>query len=112
MRAASGPAPGRSQGREDGSAHAVDHGAHRKTAPPPAVPVRDQPGEWLRDEGFATASGARGRPEWSPSRLTLVTLLHQTENLTDRLTADAVRTKIDWKYLLGLSPDDLRPKTL
>ena len=30
----------------------------RKTASPLAVPVRDQPGEWLRDEGFATASGA------------------------------------------------------
>ena len=72
------------------------------------MPVRDQPGEWLRDEGFAAAFGARGRPGRSPSRLTLVTLLQRAENLTDRLAADAVRTRIDWKYLLGLSPP--RPK--
>jgi len=30
----------------------------------------------------------------------------RAENLTDRLAAEAVRTRIDWKYLLGLSLDD------
>jgi IS5 family transposase len=33
-------------------------------------------------------------------------VLQRAENLTDRLAAEAVRTRIDWKYLLGLSLDD------
>ncbi|MGH3289955.1 MAG: transposase, partial [Streptosporangiaceae bacterium] len=43
---------------------------------------------------------------WSPSRLALVTVLQRAENLTDRPAADAVRTRIDWKYLLGLPLED------
>jgi transposase len=31
-----------------------------------------------------------------------VTVLQEAENLTDRLAAEAVRARIDWKYLLGL----------
>ena len=68
--------------------------------------IRDRLGEWLGDEEFAAAFGIRGRPGWSPSRLALVTVLQRAENLTDRLAADAVRTRIDWKYLLGLPLDD------
>ena len=64
--------------------------------------IRDRLGEWLGDEEFAAAFGDRGRPGWSPSRLALVTVLQRAENLTDRPAADAVRTRIDWKYLLGL----------
>ena len=78
----------------------------RKTARPLPVLVRDRLGEWLEDEKFAAAFGTRGRPGWSPSRLALVTILQRAENLTDRLAADAVRTRIDWKYLLGLALDD------
>jgi transposase len=78
----------------------------RKTERPLAVQVRDRLGEWLADEQFAAAFGVRGRPGWSPSRLALVTVLQHAENLTDRLAAEAVRTRIDWKYLLGLSFDD------
>jgi hypothetical protein len=52
------------------------------------------------------AFGSRGKPGWSPSRLALVTVLQRAENLTDRLAAGAVPTRIDWKYLLGLSLDD------
>jgi transposase len=73
---------------------------------PLAVQVRDRLGEWLRDEQFAAAFGTRGRPGWSPSRLALVTVLQRAENLTDRPAAEAVRTRIDWQYLLGLSLDD------
>jgi hypothetical protein len=51
---------------------------------------------------FAAAFGVRGRPGWSPSRLALVTGLQRAENLTDRQAAEAVRTRIDWQYLLGL----------
>jgi hypothetical protein len=78
----------------------------RKTARPLAVLIRDRLGQWLGDEGFARAFGDRGRPGWSPSRLALVTVLQRAENLTDRLAADAVRMRLDWKYLLGLPLDD------
>jgi transposase len=81
------------------------HGS-RKTEPPLAVAVRDRLGEWLHDDDFASAFGVRGRPGWSPSRLALVTVLQRAENLTDRMAADAVRTRLDWKYLLGLPLDD------
>src|SRR6516225_10045811 len=78
----------------------------RKTERPLAVLIRDRLGQWLADEEFAAAFGIRGKAGWSPSRLALVTVLQRAENLTDRLAADAVRTRIDWKYLLGLSLDD------
>jgi transposase len=87
------------------AAIAAMYGA-RKTARPLAVLVRDRLGEWLEDEEFAAAFGIRGRPGWSPSRLALVTVLQRAEFLTDRLAAEAVRTRIDWKYLLGLTLDD------
>jgi hypothetical protein len=35
-----------------------------------------------------------------------VTILQQAENLGDRQAAEAVRTRIDWQYLLGLPLDD------
>ena len=73
---------------------------------PLAVLIGDQLGEWLGDEEFAAAFGIRGRPGWSPSRLALVTVLQWAENLTDRQAAEAVRTRIDWQYLLGLPWDD------
>jgi transposase len=73
---------------------------------PLAVQVRDRLGQWLRDEEFAAAFGVRGRPGWSPSRLALVTILQRAEKLTDRQAAEAVRTRIDWQYLLGLALDD------
>jgi transposase len=73
---------------------------------PLAVQIRDRLGEWPGDEQFAAAFGTRGRPGWPPSRLALVTVLQRAENLTDRPAAEAVRTRIDWQYLLGLPLDD------
>jgi hypothetical protein len=78
----------------------------RKTERPLAVVIRDRLGEWLADDDFAAAFGARGKPGLPPSRLALVTVLQRAENLTDRGAADAVRSRIDWKYLLGLALDD------
>src|SRR5262249_27531208 len=40
------------------------------------------------------------------SRLALVTVLQRAENLTGRMAAEAVRTRLDWKYLLGLPLED------
>ena len=73
---------------------------------PLPVLVRDRLGQWLGDEDFAEAFGVRGRPGWPPSRLALVTVLQRAENLTGRQAAEAVRARIDWKYLLGLPLDD------
>ena len=78
----------------------------RKTDRPLAVEIRDRLGQWLADEDFAVAFGIRGRPGWAPSRLALVTVLQRAEKLTDRLAAEAVRARLDWKYLLGLPLDD------
>ena len=36
----------------------------------------------------------------------LVTVLKFAEGLSDRQAADAVRSRIDWKYLLGLELED------
>lgn len=60
----------------------------------------------VADEDFADLFPVRGQPAESPARLALVTLLQFMEGLTDRQAADAVRTRIDWKYLLCLELDD------
>ncbi len=73
----------------------------RRERPLPVL-VRDKLGEWLADEQFAGAYGVRGKPGWPPSRLALVTVFQKAEDLTDRQAAECVRTRIDWKYALGL----------
>jgi transposase len=45
---------------------------------------------------------SQGQPGASPLRLALVTILQYVAGLTDRQAADAVRSRIDWKYLLCL----------
>jgi hypothetical protein len=45
-------------------------------------------------------------PEGAPVQQCTGATRQRAENLTDRLAAEAVRTRIDWKYLLGLSLDD------
>ena len=70
---------------------------------PLPVLVRGKLGAWLADEQFAGACGVRGKPGWPPSRLALVTIFQEAENLAGRQAAEAVRTRIDWKYALGLA---------
>jgi transposase len=79
---------------------------YRGRRAPLAVVIRDELGELYADEVFAAAFGVRGRPGWSPGRLMLVTVLQYAEHLTDRQAAEAVRTRVDWKYCLGLELDD------
>lgn len=67
----------------------------------------DQLGMLFRDADFADLFPAEGQPAEAPARLALVTLLQFWEGLTDRQAADAVRTRIDWKYLLCLELTDL-----
>jgi transposase len=77
----------------------------RRERPLPVL-VRDRLGEWLADEQFAGAYGKRGKPGWPPGRLALVTVFQMAEDLTGRQAAEAVRTRIDWKYALGLGLAD------
>ncbi len=42
----------------------------------------------------------------NPPCLALATVLQYIEGLSDRQTADAVRSRIDWKYLLSLELTD------
>ncbi len=68
--------------------------------------VRDQLGPLYQDETFAKLFPKRGRPVESPGRLALITVFQFAENLSDRAAADAVRSRIDWKYALGLELTD------
>ena len=86
-----------------GAVAAMYRGKRERPLP---VLVRDKLGEWLSDEQFAGAYGVRGKPGWPPSRLALVTIFQKAENLTDRQAAECVRTRIDWKYALGLDLAD------
>src|SRR5690349_14574306 len=48
----------------------------------------------------------RGQPAEAPARLAFGTVLQVAEGLSDRQAADAVRSRIDWKYVLGLDLSD------
>jgi transposase len=45
---------------------------------------------------------SHGQPAEAPWRLALITILQFMEHLTDRQAADAVRSRLDWKYALSL----------
>lgn len=72
----------------------------------PYLLLRDQLGVIFTDEDFADLFPQRGQPALAPWRLALVTVLQFRENLSDRQAAEAVRARIDWKYLLGLELSD------
>jgi transposase len=68
--------------------------------------LRDDLGTIFHDEDFAALYPTRGQPAAAPWRLALVTVLQFVEQLSDRQAADAVRARIDWKYVLGLELTD------
>jgi transposase len=68
--------------------------------------MRDEFGPLFTDTAFAPLFAARGRPAEAPWRLALVTLMQYAEGLSDRQAAQAVRSRIDWKYALGLELTD------
>jgi transposase len=72
----------------------------------PYLTFRDALGTIFQDEDFAALFPASGQPGLPPWRLALVTILQFREQLSDRQAAEAVRARIDWKYLLGLELDD------
>jgi transposase len=72
----------------------------------PYLRLYDEFGQLFHDSDFQKLFPTHGQPAASPARLAIVTLLQFAENLTDREAADAVRSRIDWKYILGLELTD------
>jgi transposase len=72
----------------------------------PSLLLRDTLGTIFQDDDFTALFPLVGQPGLPPWRLALVTILQFRENLADRQAAEAVRARIDWKYLLGLDLTD------
>ena len=68
--------------------------------------VADRLGTIYHDAQFIALFPRRGQPAETPARLALATVLQFAEGLSDRQAADAVRSRIDWKYVLGLELTD------
>ena len=72
----------------------------------PYLTLRDQLGPIFEDADFKSLFSHTGQSAVPPWKLALVTVLQFRENLSDRQAAEAVRSRIDWKYLLGLELTD------
>lgn len=68
--------------------------------------LRERVGTIIQDEDFAALFAKDGAPGLPPWRLAMVTILQFHENLSDRQAAEAVRARIDWKYVLSLELTD------
>jgi transposase len=68
--------------------------------------IRDEVGVIYSDGEFASLFSELGQPGVPPGLLAMATVLQYREGLTDRQAAEAVRARIDWKYLLGLPLTD------
>jgi transposase len=68
--------------------------------------LRERMGTIIDDEDFVSLFSKEGAPGLPPWRLALVTLLQFHENLSDRQAAEAVRARIDWKYVLSVELTD------
>jgi transposase len=72
----------------------------------PYLTFREALGPLFQNEDFTALFPPCGHSGLPPWRLALVTILQFRENLADRQAAEAVRARIDWKYLLGLELTD------
>ena len=72
----------------------------------PYLRLADEFGTLFTDDLFLALFPAHGQPACAPWRLALVTILQFAEGLSDRRAADAVRSRIDWKYVLRLELTD------
>jgi transposase len=70
------------------------------------VRMREELGMPYEDALFAPLFPQRGQPAEAPWRLALVTVMQFAEGLSDCHAAEAVRSRIDWKYRLGLASTD------
>jgi transposase len=68
--------------------------------------LADELNTLFTDEAFLALFSRHGQPAWLPWRLALVTMLQFAEGLSDRQAAHAVRSHLDWKYVLRLELTD------
>lgn len=68
--------------------------------------LRDKLGEIYRDAEFSELFSWKGQEAYPPGQFALITVMQFMEGLSDRQAADAVRARIDWKYVLGLALED------
>ncbi len=68
--------------------------------------LRERVGTISQDENFVALLAKEGAPGLPPWRLALVTILQFHEHLSDRQATEAVRARIDWKYVLSLDLTD------
>ena len=68
--------------------------------------IRDALSTIYEDELFADLFSQTGQPAEAAWRLALICILQFLEDLSDRQAAEAVRGRIDWKYLLNLELTD------
>lgn len=68
--------------------------------------MRDELGAFYQDSDFTDLFSTRGQPAYSPWRLALIIVMQFAEGLSDRQVAEAVRSRIDWKYALSLELED------
>ncbi|WP_372725597.1 IS1182 family transposase, partial [Immundisolibacter sp.] len=72
----------------------------------PYLTMRDELGVIYQNRTFAWLFSHAGRRAEAPGNLALVLVMQYAEGLTDRQAAEAVRSRIDWKYALGLEMSD------
>src|SRR5262245_20438747 len=72
----------------------------------PYLQLADELGTLFTDDLFAGLYRRLGQAALAPWRVALVTILQFAEGLSDRRAADAVRSRIDWKYVLRLELTD------
>jgi transposase len=68
--------------------------------------MRDELGTIYTDGDFEALFSLEGHPAIAPWQLALISVMQYMEGLTDRQAAEAVRSRIDWKYALGLELTD------
>ncbi len=72
----------------------------------PYMRMRDAFGPLYTNPEFAALFSTTGQPAEAPAHLALITIMQFAEGLSDAQAADAVRSRIDWKYALALELTD------
>ena len=70
------------------------------------IRIRDELGALYTDEQFVPLFPEHGQPAESPGQLALILVMQFIEGLSDRQAANAVWSRIDWKYALALELTD------
>jgi transposase len=71
-----------------------------------SMQLRDEVGTVYSDEQFAALYPEGGQFAEQPWRIALLLVMQYMENYTDRQAAKAMRTRIDFKYVLSLELTD------